>query len=851
VENGLKVRPTPNTHPQLSRKISAFYEEMFGPKKPAVPLTRPLTKNYVQKNSIMMRNQVAKPADPVLPVITAVTSLNALVTNAAQNANTNTNTNVITNVNTNANVITNVNTNVSANATANVNTNVNTNAIPNVTRSVTVAPPPIPVESETLDSPMVLTVPPMIVVGTPAAAVSKGPLDLEANIPLTSIKKQVQTTPPLNKKTLEMIEKRLNAPATNIALVQHNIHNTLALPIQNFPHRWFMLSVVNDFSDIYIPQWKSYLAYDKIIRAIVMAQRVHKTVQLQSNCRFPQVFAVPETTNRIFLGPYNLTDTVHFKLCQNIDNEMMLREEYEARFGVRRNKKATTGCWLYLKSITARKSVPETGAQPVQSVEPPPAVITVKKVATSTSLLKNPIQRPAVASQSNDLPVVSQLNADGVLVASAAVPPKSASLTSSCVVNSAPVQTPLLAVPLNPVGHLSNQPIFPKFNIQFTTANKTCSAPPATVTAPQRPEAQAPPQTVTAAPPEPMFVLSNFPSVPATTDHRRSSTPVANIDLTDEDGRRAVSDEIDLTSDDEQVAVPQRVQLVKSIAARRKSVAPVATASPRVVLAPQSLDDSAVKKATASTSDLLCDEIRKRLSNQPSVKVANPRSLLTRPAGPPEVKRSPLLPTVATKPTIVTKIVSAQPNLVQLAAIRQMQEQTVASAVANPTPLAAISQIATQLPAKLQLGARGGSARPASPKPAPPRKLPTLKSVMATLPKVKAIADPPKPPPKPTVTVTVLKPIVAEKPNDKEAEKVEPPPPLAKDPDEPEASSSDRVQFGYFVCSFIFLGRFKAKETGDKNYSVKFPCQKPNEEAASFEWRDCGPVEETSRAINE
>jgi hypothetical protein len=832
VENGLKVRPTPNTHPQLSRKISAFYEEMFGPKKPAVPLTRPLTKMEVQKNSIMMRNQLAKPADPVLPVITAVTSLNALATNAAQNANTNTNTNVITSVNTN----------VSAKAIANVNTN----AIPNVTRSVTVALPRKPDESETLDSPMVLTVPPMIVVGTPAAAVSKGPLDLEANIPLTSIKKQVQTTPPINKKTLEMIEKRLNAPATNIALVQHNIHNTLALPIQNFPHRWFMLSVVNDFSDIYIPQWKSYLAYDKIIRAIVMAQRVHKTVQLQSNCRFPQVFAVPETTNRIFLGPYNLTDTVHFKLCQNIDNEMMLREEYEARFGVRRNKKATTGCWLYLKSITARKSVPEAGAQPVQPVEPPPEVITVKKVAASTSLLKNPIQRPAVSPQSNDLPVVSQLNSDGVLVASAAVPPKSASLTSSCVVNSAPVQTPLLAVPLNPVGHLSNQPIFPKFNIQFTTANKTCSTPPATVTAPQRPEVQALPQTVTAAPPEPMFVLSNFPSVPATTDHRRSSTPVANIDLTDEDGRR---DEIDLTSDDEQVAVPRRVQLVKSIAARRKSVAPVATPSPRIVLAPQSLDDSAVKKATASTSDLLCDEIRKRLSNQPSVKVANPRSLLTRPAGPTEVKRSSLLPTVASKPAIMPKIVPAQPNLVQLAAIRQMQEQTVASAVANPPPLAAISQIATQLPAKIQLGAKGGSA---SPKPAPPRKLPTLKSVMGTLPKVSAIADPPKPPPKPTVTVTVLKPIVAEKPNDKEAEKVEPPPPpLAKEPDEPEASSSDRVQFGYFVCSFIFLGRFKAKETGDKNYSVKFPTQKPNEEAGSFEWRDCGLVEETSRAINE
>lgn len=130
---------------------------------------------------------------------------------------------------------------------------------------------------------------------------------------------------------------------------------SLFLPIPQIgEHRWFMLQLTNDFSDIYIPAWNSYLTYDKIAYALSLAKKHCKTVRVTINEKFPEIYATPNHSNRIFFGPYRLDEEIDYVLCQNFDGELITREEYQERLGIKRNK-ATKGSWLYLKGETKKE----------------------------------------------------------------------------------------------------------------------------------------------------------------------------------------------------------------------------------------------------------------------------------------------------------------------------------------------------------------------------------------------------------------------------------------------------------------------------------------------------------------
>lgn len=145
---------------------------------------------------------------------------------------------------------------------------------------------------------------------------------------------------------------------TNIQMYSADVCalKSLFLPIPSFgEHRWFMLHLSPDFSDIFIPAWNSYLTYDKIAFALKLAENHKKTVRVTINEKFPEIYATPEHSDRIFFGPYRMNQEIDYILCQNFDGELITREEYQKRLKFR-PRNLTRGSWLYLKRVHAAEN---------------------------------------------------------------------------------------------------------------------------------------------------------------------------------------------------------------------------------------------------------------------------------------------------------------------------------------------------------------------------------------------------------------------------------------------------------------------------------------------------------------
>lgn len=142
---------------------------------------------------------------------------------------------------------------------------------------------------------------------------------------------------------------------SNIKIVPFNLldTNSLFLPIPVIgDHRWFMLTIEHDFSDIYIPTWHSFLKYERIVATHKIARSRSKTVRIlhmNNEHTVPHVFITPKETNKIFFGPYRVDQDVSMVLCQECDGKMLSREIFEEQSKIKRDKH-TTGCWLYVKN---------------------------------------------------------------------------------------------------------------------------------------------------------------------------------------------------------------------------------------------------------------------------------------------------------------------------------------------------------------------------------------------------------------------------------------------------------------------------------------------------------------------
>lgn len=141
--------------------------------------------------------------------------------------------------------------------------------------------------------------------------------------------------------------------STNILIDDANVTDPksvfVPIPIVG-DHRWLMLTIVPDFTNIYIHPWKSFLKYDKIVNALRVAKISNKTVKITSNVTDanPYVYATPTKDDKIFIGPYKNNETARIVLWQLLKGKFLLREDYERTMNIKRDQ-CTKGSWLYMK----------------------------------------------------------------------------------------------------------------------------------------------------------------------------------------------------------------------------------------------------------------------------------------------------------------------------------------------------------------------------------------------------------------------------------------------------------------------------------------------------------------------
>lgn len=148
--------------------------------------------------------------------------------------------------------------------------------------------------------------------------------------------------------------KVATATQSNLDVMQMNMPNNARLAVKlpvNPGERWLMMTLQKDFSDISHPHWRGLLSCKHIKQAIELAQTGGKTIRVIRGNQQPNVYATPNYSNRIFVGPFATGELSRMHLYQRMDNSLYLREEYEAMMSTQLSLR-TTGYWLYVRRQT-------------------------------------------------------------------------------------------------------------------------------------------------------------------------------------------------------------------------------------------------------------------------------------------------------------------------------------------------------------------------------------------------------------------------------------------------------------------------------------------------------------------
>lgn len=112
---------------------------------------------------------------------------------------------------------------------------------------------------------------------------------------------------------------------------EHFVNNFmgLSLPIPcNSSQRILMISLGDDFTHLWIQNWRDFLSLRRIKHCLGEAKRLQKSIELTLNNYKPRVFVVHTHDSRIFIGPYEKDDIQNVALFVKHDNHMLLYENY-------------------------------------------------------------------------------------------------------------------------------------------------------------------------------------------------------------------------------------------------------------------------------------------------------------------------------------------------------------------------------------------------------------------------------------------------------------------------------------------------------------------------------------------
>ncbi|KAI8122490.1 hypothetical protein CVS40_6619 [Lucilia cuprina] len=133
--------------------------------------------------------------------------------------------------------------------------------------------------------------------------------------------------------------------------------NEIFLPeLHKLDHKWLVLDLHNDFSHIFVPDFRDLVSLDRIQKVINFARQKSKIVKLQffQNAPF-DAFVTPKSGRKIYFGPLTMDmKSPTLILLQSVDGQMMLRELYQLQHNiVKKPEEKTKAFWLiHLKGKT-------------------------------------------------------------------------------------------------------------------------------------------------------------------------------------------------------------------------------------------------------------------------------------------------------------------------------------------------------------------------------------------------------------------------------------------------------------------------------------------------------------------
>lgn len=207
------------------------------------------------------------------------------------------------------------------------------------------------------------------------------------------------TNPRLATKISHLFDEMVQLTARNQSKKQSSIKSNICIrqldeaDIDNInlpipvvgSHRWLMLSLGNDFTHIFVPEWKQFISHKKILAAIDHAKKSQKTVRLGPITLKPQIYVPHNSNMKLFFGPMQKNETLELQLLQQTDGKMLLREDYQ-RLTKQQPRSLTTGTWLYMKDdhVTVDGNELDTKAR----TSPPKLNYFAKNPSTSRKFIK-------------------------------------------------------------------------------------------------------------------------------------------------------------------------------------------------------------------------------------------------------------------------------------------------------------------------------------------------------------------------------------------------------------------------------------------------------------------------------
>lgn len=114
-------------------------------------------------------------------------------------------------------------------------------------------------------------------------------------------------------------------------------------------HKWLVLDLHNDFSHIFVPDFRDLVSLDRIQKVINFARQKNKIVKLQffQNAPF-DAFVTPKSGRKIYFGPLDMNmKPPTLILLQSVDGQMMLRELYQLKHNIQKSiEEKTKAFWL-------------------------------------------------------------------------------------------------------------------------------------------------------------------------------------------------------------------------------------------------------------------------------------------------------------------------------------------------------------------------------------------------------------------------------------------------------------------------------------------------------------------------